>query len=374
MRIGLLGTGPWARQAHAPALAAHPDVEFTGVWGRRPEAAAGLAAEYGVRSYCSPEDLFADVAAVAVALPPDVQAPLATRAAEAGRHLLLDKPVATTVEDARRVAAAAELTGIASVVFFTARFDPGTADWAAEQAAAGGWFTADARWLASLFAEAGPAGPAAPAGSSGPAGSGGSGAAPSPFADSPWRRERGALWDVGPHALSLLLPVLGDVDETDPAAVRAARGPGDTVHLILRHSGGAGSTVTLSLTAPPAASGVALELRGERGAVPLPGGAAGPQQCYARAVDALLTAARTGVAHACDAPFGLRVTEILAAAERDLGTVRGTGAPGTGAPEATASGPGVPGVTAPGPGPGPGPGAAEAVTGSGTTGASGPGA
>ncbi|NEB08709.1 gfo/Idh/MocA family oxidoreductase, partial [Streptomyces coelicoflavus] len=72
----------------------------------------------------------------------------------------------------------------------------------------------------------------------------------SPFADSPWRREKGALWDVGPHALSVLLPVLGDARRV----AAAAPGPGDTVHLVLDHAGGASSTLTLSLTAPPAAA------------------------------------------------------------------------------------------------------------------------
>ena len=33
-----------------------------------------------------------------------------------------------------------------------------------------------------------------------------------PF-NTPWRREKGGLWDVGPHALSVLIPVLGDVTE-----------------------------------------------------------------------------------------------------------------------------------------------------------------
>ncbi|HET6858389.1 MAG TPA: gfo/Idh/MocA family oxidoreductase, partial [Streptomyces sp.] len=50
-RIGLLGTGPWAARTHAPALAAHPDAEFAGVWGRRPEAAGELAAAHGVTAY-----------------------------------------------------------------------------------------------------------------------------------------------------------------------------------------------------------------------------------------------------------------------------------------------------------------------------------
>ena len=77
MRIGLLGTGPWARLTHGPALVEHPETELVGVWGRRPQAAAELAGHLGTRAYDSADDLFADCEAVAFALPPDVQAPLA---------------------------------------------------------------------------------------------------------------------------------------------------------------------------------------------------------------------------------------------------------------------------------------------------------
>jgi predicted dehydrogenase len=288
MRIGLLGTGPWARLAHGPALAAHPGVDFAGVWGRRPQAAAEVAAMFGTRTYPDPEALIEDVDAVAIALPPELQAPLAARAAQAGRHLLLDKPLAATVEDARKVVEAVESAGVRSVVFFTLRFDAASAEWIARQAAAGDWYTGRADWYGSVF-----------------------GGGDSPFADSPWRRDKGGLWDVGPHALSVLLPVLGDVTE-----VVAARGPADTVHLVLRHDSGASSTAVLTLTAPPAGAGVAVEFRGGQGVAAYPEGLQGPAtDALARAVDALLS----GEPHPCDARFGLRVTEILAPAERLLG-------------------------------------------------------
>ncbi|MYU00753.1 MULTISPECIES: Gfo/Idh/MocA family oxidoreductase [unclassified Streptomyces] len=265
LRIGLLGAGPWARHTHAPALAAHPGAVLTGVWGRRAETAEALATAHGTRA-CTGEagidELLEASDAVAFALPPDVQAPLAVRAAEAGCHVLMDKPVATTVEGARAVAEAVAKAEVASVVFCTLRFAPETVAWIAEQAAVGGWFTARAQWLGSL---------------------------------------------------SVLIPVLGEVTE-----LTAARGPADTTHLILRHGSGASSTVTLGLSAPRAAAGVGIELRGEHGTAELPGWD-GAQPAFRGAVDALAEAVRTGVPHACDARFGLRLTELLAEAERRAG-------------------------------------------------------
>ncbi|WP_330319946.1 Gfo/Idh/MocA family oxidoreductase [Streptomyces clavifer] len=298
IRIGLVGAGPWARLTHAPALAAHPDVVLSGVWGRRPEAADALAAAHGTRAYTGEagiDELLAVSDAVAFAVPPDIQAPLAARAAAAGCHLLMDKPVATTVAGAREVAEAAERAQVASVVFCTLRFAPGTAGWIAEQAASGGWFTARAQWIGALYAP----------GTS------------NEFAASPWRREKGALWDVGPHALSVLIPVLGDVTE-----VTAARGPADATHLLLRHTSGASSTVTLALDAPVGATGTEVEFRGERGTSLLPAGYDDALAAFRVALDALIGAARTGGAHPCDVRFGLRLTEVLAQAEAGLGPVR----------------------------------------------------
>ncbi|WP_411105890.1 Gfo/Idh/MocA family protein [Streptomyces sp. cmx-4-9] len=290
-RVGLLGTGPWARRTHAPALAAHTGSEFAGVWGRRPEAAAELAGAFGVKVYEDPDALFADCDVVAFALPPDVQAPLAVRAAAAGRHLLLDKPVATTVQDARAVAEAVARHQVASVVFLTLRFAEPAAGWVEEQAARTGWFTAAAHWLGAVFPPDG---------------------APGAYADSPWRKAKGGLWDVGPHALSVLVPVLGEV-----TSVSATRGPSDVVQLALRHSGGAASTAVLCLGAPTAAAGVGVELRGAEGVFELPGWNDVPG-AYGRALDALLDSARTGVPDPRGAAFGARLTEILAEAEAQL--------------------------------------------------------
>ncbi|SDT77123.1 Predicted dehydrogenase [Actinoplanes derwentensis] len=270
---------------HAPALAAHSGVEFTGVWGRDPARTAELAGQYGVPAYSEVDALIADVDAVAVALPPDVQAPLALRAAAAGRHLLLDKPVATRVEEARALAA----VEVASVVFFTRRFTPEMDAFLAEAVATGGWNEARVDHLGAIFTP------------------------DNPFGASPWRRERGGLWDVGPHALALVLPVLGPVAEVTTVA-----GDRDLTYLLLKHAGGAVSRLTLAVDAPPAAAREEAVFSGEAGVLEVPSAEWAPGEAMSRALDQLLAAAAGGPASALDARFGAGVTEILAAAERSI--------------------------------------------------------
>lgn len=292
LRVGLLGSGSWAARTHGPALVTHEGVDLVGVWGRRPEAAAALASVLDTTPYDDVAALLDDCEAVAFALPPDVQAPLAVRAAEAGCHLLLEKPVATTPEAARLVSEAADRAGVASVVFFTLHFITRTARWIAEQEErADGWQLGRADWLSPVFA-----------------------GADSPYTTSLWRQEKGALWDVGPHALSVLLPVLGDAE-----GVQAARGVGDTVHLTLRHTRGASSTAALSHSVPGPGAGVTAEFRGSAGLTTVPERDEPATTAFARALDALITAARTGRPHPCNVHFAERVTGVLARAETALG-------------------------------------------------------
>ena len=105
----------WARITHAPALASTAGIELAAVWGRNAEAAAALADSYHCGWYDNFDDFLAGVDAVAFAVPPDVQAELAVRAARAGRHLLLEKPIATTERGRGRLGASGAGRGVASV-------------------------------------------------------------------------------------------------------------------------------------------------------------------------------------------------------------------------------------------------------------------
>ncbi|MFI1329224.1 Gfo/Idh/MocA family protein [Streptomyces sp. NPDC020845] len=286
MRFGLLGTGHWAAETQGAALAAHPEAELVGVWGRDPAKARALAERYGIRVYDRPDELIADVEAVAVALPPDIQSDLALRAARAGRHLLLDKPLAFTTEDADRVVDAVEERGLASVVFFTRRFAQPVEDFLTRAVADGGWDGGRATAFASIFRPG------------------------NPYGGSPWRRERGGLWDVGPHALSVLLPVLGPVAE-----VTAVGGPRGAAHVLLRHRSGAVGTLALTLDARPAAVAHTCDFYGEQGVAAVPDAGISPVEAFAAAADRLLRGARTGTDDPCDVRFGREVVAILEAAD-----------------------------------------------------------
>ena len=124
LRFGLLGTGYWAAETHAAGLRGHPDADFVGVWGRNPAKAGTIAERYGVRAYSDVDALITDVDALAVALAPDVQADLARRAARAGRHLLLDKPVALSLSAADALVEAVDAAGVSALVFTTNRYRP----------------------------------------------------------------------------------------------------------------------------------------------------------------------------------------------------------------------------------------------------------
>ena len=289
MRFGLLGTGHWAADTHGATLAAHPTAEVVGVWGRNPAKAAAVAAQLGATPYDDVDALFADVDAVAVALPPDVQAEFAVRAARAGCHLLLDKPLALTVEAADAVVEAVDGAGVAALVFFTNRFRPEIEKFLAEANRVGGWYAARGVMHASIFQPG------------------------NPYGASPWRREYGGLWDIGPHALSVVLPVLGDVTE-----VTAVDGPRETVNVIARHVNGSASELSITLNAGTERHGRRAGLlrreRGGRGARPPPDHVVAGVQRGDRP-----TAWRwrpTGRhADPCDVHFGRTVVRILAAAD-----------------------------------------------------------
>lgn len=286
MRFGLVGTGFWARTTHAPAIATTPDTTLEAVWGRDAVAAATLASEFGGTAHQDFDAFLAGIDAVAFAVPPHVQAPLAIRAAEAGKHLLLEKPVAFSLADTDKLVNAVESANVASVVFFTHRFSAEIRAWLADENARGGWSGGGwsggvAVWLGDALRPG------------------------SPF-NTPWRREKGGLWDLGPHVVSMLWACLGPV-----ISVRAAAGGQDVTHLAFRHESGASSTATVTLNAPPAAVGTNLFVWGEAGRSVMPSELVDAVPALRTAVTELAATAAGGPPHPCDARFGRQVVRVI---------------------------------------------------------------
>jgi predicted dehydrogenase len=289
LRFGLVGTGYWARIAHAPALASTEGIELAGVWGRDRRAAFALAAEHGAAAFGEIEAMLAAVDGVAFAVPPDVQAPIATAAARAGKHLMLEKPIAIAEAEADELVAAVDEGQVASVVFFTLRFREDMRAWLADVTARGGWAGGLASWFGSSLL------------------------ATSPF-NTPWRRDKGALWDLAPHMIALLWPALGPV-----TSVTADAGPVDVSHLILHHEGGASSTMTVSQNGGEAAAGFEAYLWGDRGRSVAPRLTPDPVPALSLALTELIANIRAGrTEHPCDVRFGRDVGHVVAEAQRQI--------------------------------------------------------
>jgi UDP-N-acetylglucosamine 3-dehydrogenase len=125
MRIGLVGAG-FIGGIHLNAYAGIPEVEVVGVADARIESAAAGAAIVGARPYASYDELVAaeDVEVVDICLPTAFHRDLAVRAAGEGRHVILEKPISRTIEDAQEILDAFSDDGPRLFVGHVVRFFP----------------------------------------------------------------------------------------------------------------------------------------------------------------------------------------------------------------------------------------------------------
>lgn len=271
---------------HAPVLAHHPDTRLAGVWARRADAAAALATKHETTAFDSVEALFDACEAVAFAVPPDVQADLAVQAAVAGKHLLLEKPVALDLASAERLTAAVAASGVGSMVVLSWRYSAAVRSFL-ERASA-----FDALGGRGLFV---------------------SGALLGGVFATPWRLERGPLMDLGPHVIDLLDAALGSV--TDVHACGDLLG---WVSLQLTHEGGAVSTAELCATSALQPHRSSVELYGASGVVEIDCATAVGPEAFATVAAELAAMVRTGAPHPLDVRRGLHLQMILDQAERQL--------------------------------------------------------
>ncbi|MEV5543023.1 Gfo/Idh/MocA family oxidoreductase [Saccharopolyspora shandongensis] len=285
LRVGVVGAGPWAHRVHGPGLSAHPGTRLAAVWARRPGAAKTFAEPYDAAVVDSFDELLESVDAVAFAVPPAVQADLAPRAAHAGKHLVLEKPLAADPAGAREIVEAVDEAGVAALLMLTRRFAPEVQEWLAGVRGLDGVQGGTGRWLAG-------------------------GLLAGDYAASEWRQEQdGALIDAGPHAIDLLDAALGEIEQVH----FAHRSSDGLWQLVFGHAGDLTSTLTLSLRMPVQPAMVDFAVYGEHGQAPLLGRRTAARECYARMLDDLLGMIREErTEHPCDVRRGLHLQQILA--------------------------------------------------------------
>ncbi|GMW02994.1 MAG: hypothetical protein AMXMBFR84_41300 [Candidatus Hydrogenedentota bacterium] len=126
-RVGVAGTG-WVSGEHIKAFESHAQAQVVALCGRTAEGTKAKAAEYGIECaiYTDFEKMLGHegIDIVAIATPPHVHREQAVAAVQAGKHLMLEKAMATSVEDAKAIRDAVAKAGVKSVVSFVLRWNP----------------------------------------------------------------------------------------------------------------------------------------------------------------------------------------------------------------------------------------------------------
>lgn len=123
VRVGLVGTTTYA-QTHLTRIAAHPNARLVAIAGRDQNRAKAVAEAYKIpHVYSGYEDLLNDpeLDAIVIMAPDALHAPIALQAFERGLHVLCEKPLATTSEEARAMADAAAASGLIAYSYFALR-------------------------------------------------------------------------------------------------------------------------------------------------------------------------------------------------------------------------------------------------------------
>lgn len=127
IRIALIGCGGIARGRHAPALASQPDVELAAICDVDQDCVSQVAEKYGVKqTFTDYEKMLqtAEIDAVDICTPNFMHLPPAIAAFQAGKHVLVEKPIARNSKEAEQMIAAAKSAGKKLMVGQSFRFSP----------------------------------------------------------------------------------------------------------------------------------------------------------------------------------------------------------------------------------------------------------
>jgi len=128
IRIGLIGGGMMSQVAHLPFYLADARCEVLRVAESRPSLVAALGKQLGSDRVVADHGALledATIEAVVISAPRPATGPLTLAALAAGKHVMTEKPMAHTVEQARRLVDAATARGLIYAVGFMKRYDPG---------------------------------------------------------------------------------------------------------------------------------------------------------------------------------------------------------------------------------------------------------
>ena len=126
--VGIVGTG-WVTDGHITAYQNNPITEVVALCGRTEEGARRKADQHGLSDVQLLTDYRAllalpEVDIVSVCTPPNLHAEEVILAAQAGKHMVIEKAVCMNVRDLRRMTAAVEKAGVKTVVSFVLRWNP----------------------------------------------------------------------------------------------------------------------------------------------------------------------------------------------------------------------------------------------------------
>jgi predicted dehydrogenase len=127
LRIGVIGLGQIAVKAHLPGYEKADGCQLTAVFSSREDHAKKIAIQYGIPTiYKDWKKLLASpqIDAVSICTPNFTHAPIALQALRQGKHVLVEKPMATSVKDARLMITEAKKRKRILMVHHNMRFDP----------------------------------------------------------------------------------------------------------------------------------------------------------------------------------------------------------------------------------------------------------
>lgn len=126
IKIGVIGCGSIAKHRHLPEYAANKDVEIVALCDVVKERVNALAEQYNAEAYTNFDDLLKrdDLDAVSICTPNYLHAKISIAALHAGKHVLCEKPMATSLEEAKDMIAAAKQNGKKLMIAHNQRLVP----------------------------------------------------------------------------------------------------------------------------------------------------------------------------------------------------------------------------------------------------------